>query len=170
MDIIKCRICTEPLFASEKPTHCPFCGSGQKNLVAATDFEPEPIAELSDKSRQNLLRAVELAVSNCQFYRGASKVADTPEGEALFSGLARLEGVHVTILSRILEQDLPEDLNDTGECSPSHLENLKEGRRREERSLHFYQRFLDESDEERVRMVLEAFLQTETDHVALTNS
>jgi len=169
MEIFKCRICGEPLFESEKPTHCPFCGSGQKHLVPAAEFEPEAIAELSEKSRQNLQRAVELATGNCQFYRGASKVADTAEGEALFSGLARMESVHVTILCGILNEELPEDLNDTGDCSPSHLENLNEAKRREERALHFYQRFLGESSEERVRTVLDAFLQTETDHVSLTS-
>ncbi|BCR06034.1 hypothetical protein DESUT3_31030 [Desulfuromonas versatilis] len=167
MNVYRCRICGDASMESEKPTHCPFCGAHQKHTTEAAEFVPLGTGELAKKSRENLLRALELQTGNSAFYRGASKVADTPQGKALFSALARIAAVHAEITCRILGAARPEELYETGACSPSHKENLAECHKRKERALHLYRRFLDEATEERVRQVLEAFIEIEADHLAL---
>lgn len=168
MNVYRCRICGDAYLGSEKPTHCPFCGAHQKHTTAAAEFEPVGIGELSRKSRENLQRALDLQVGNSNFYRGASKVADTAEGKALFSALARIEAEHAGVVCGILGADTPEELYETGSCSPSHKENLAECHKREERAVHLYRKFLDEASEDRVKQVLEAFIEVESDHLGLS--
>ncbi len=168
MNVYRCRICGDAFIGSEKPTHCPFCGAHQKYTTAAAQFEPLGVGELSKKSRENLQRALDMQAGNSAFYRGASKVADTPEGKALFSALARIEAEHAEVVREILDVSGPEELYEIGACSPSHKENLAECRKREERAVHLYRKFLDEASEERVRQVLEALIEVESDHLGLS--
>jgi len=167
MNVYRCRICGDPYIGSDRPTHCPFCGAHQKYLAAAADYQPPAIVDLSGKSRESLERALELEIDNSNFYRGAAKVADTEEGKALFQALARVEAEHVAIVCRILAIPRPEELGETGECSPAHKENLAESRRREERAARLYGRFLEEATEDRVKEVLTAFVEIENDHLVL---
>jgi hypothetical protein len=71
-------------------------------------------------------------------------------------------------LCRVLGLPVPEEAYETGDCSPSHKENLSEAGKREERALHLYRKYLDEATEERVKEVLEAFIEVESDHLGLT--
>lgn len=168
MNIYRCLICGTPFLAGAKPTHCPFCGVRQRHLVPAEEYKIVAIGELSEKSRENLQRVLELEVENSTFYLGASKVADTVAGDALLRALARLEAEHVSIVARILDIPRPEELFEPGESSPSHKQNLAESRKREERMVHLYRRFLEEAVEDRVKQVLEAFIEIETEHLALS--
>ncbi|BCA80358.1 ferritin family protein [Desulfuromonas sp. AOP6] len=167
MDVFRCRICTEPYLESVRPTHCPFCGARQEYIVPAGDYEPNAIAELSGKSREYLQKALAQQVDNSQFYRGASKVADSEEGAALFAAMAAQEARHAEIVCRMLGLPVPEDLHDTGSCSPSHKENLAEAGKRQTRLSKVYAKFLEDAGEERVREVLKAFIEIENDHLGL---
>jgi rubrerythrin len=167
MNVFRCRICGVPYIGSEKPTHCPFCGARQRHLVVAADYHPPAVAGLSKKSREGLSRVLELEVDNSAFYRGAAKVADTEEGQALFAALSRIEAEHAAIVCRLLGVDAPEELLETGACSPSHKENLTEAHKREERGGNLYRRLLGEAEEERAQEVLAAFVEIANDHLAL---
>ena len=169
MTVLCCRICAAPYLGSTKPTHCPFCGARQRHLVAAADFRPTGVAELTKKSIENLTRVLEMKVGNSAFFRGAAKVADTEEGKALFRALSRIEAEQAGILCRLLAVERPEELLETGECSPSHKENLAEARKRGERGVNLCRRFAEEAEEERVREVLAAFVETGEDHLGLTD-
>ncbi len=166
-DSSRCRICWGPYLGSAKPTHCAFCGARQRHIVAAADYEPTGIAELSRRSRENLEHALAQQVDNSMFYRGASKVADTEEGKALFAAMAAMEERHAEIVCRVLVVAVPEDLRDTGACSPAHKENLIEARKRRERASKVYGKFLGEATEERVREILEAFIEIQGDHLSV---
>lgn len=168
MDVYKCLICGDPYVGTGKPTNCPFCGAHQRLITPAEEYEPEVLDELTGKSRENLQKALELEVGNSAFYRGASKVADTVAGQALFSALARIEAGHASVLCRMLGIEKPEELYETGDCSPAHSENLAESHKREKRAISLYGRFLDEAKEPRVRMVLEAFIEIEKDHLSFS--
>ncbi|MFO7982660.1 MAG: ferritin family protein [Desulfuromonadales bacterium] len=170
MNVFKCLICGDPYVGADRPTNCPACGAHQHLIVRAEDYEPEVLAELTDRSRENLEKALDLEVSNSAFYRGASKVADSIDGHALFSALSRIEAEHASVICNMLEIDKPEELYETGECSPAHKENLVESRKREERAIHFYSRFLEEAKEPRVRQVLESFIEIEKDHLSFSGS
>lgn len=168
MNVYRCLICGHSYLGDAKPTHCPFCGARQRHLVAAEEYRIVAVGELSEKSRENLARALDLEVENSTFYLEASKVADTAKGEALFRALARVEAEHVAILARILGVLKPEELFEPGECSPSHKQNLAESQQREERMVNLYRRFLEEEVEDRVKQVLEAFIEIEADHLSLS--
>lgn len=169
MNIYRCRICGEPYLGLEQPTRCPFCGAHRKHLVPAAEYRPTAVDELTESSRENLQRVLELAVDSSTFYRGAAKVADTEEGKALFAALARIEAEHASIVCKILGVPKPEDLYETGACAPSHRANLAEAHKREERAVYLYCSFLEEATEERVRQVLEAFIEIESDHLQLSS-
>jgi len=167
MTLYRCRICGDPYAGSEKPSHCAFCGAHQKHLAPAAECRPVAVGELTEASRDNLLRVLDLEVGNSTFYRGAAKVADTGDGAALFGALSRIEAEHAVIVSRILGMPKPEELDEIGACSPSHKENLAEARQRQEQAAKLYRKCLDEAGEERVRQVLEAFIEIESDHLLL---
>lgn len=168
MNVYRCRICEEPCLGSTQPSHCPFCGAHAEQFVLAAEYQPVPVGELSKKSRENLERALELEVGNSRFYRGAAQVADLEAGRSLFSALAKVEAEHGAILCRMLGIAKPEELYEPGECSPSHKENLTESHKRETRAIQLYKRFFEESNEERVKQVLGAFVEIETDHLGMT--
>lgn len=168
MDVFCCQICGDPYLGSARPTNCPFCGAHQKHLVPAKDYAPKTLDDLSEKSRQNLERALELEVGNSMFYRGASKVADSYEGSALFAALSKVEAEHASVLCKILGIPKPEELTEIGDCSPSHKENVAESNKREERAIRLYSRFLEEATEPRVQQVLEAFIEIEKDHLSFS--
>ncbi|MDY0268285.1 rubredoxin-like domain-containing protein [Trichloromonas sp.] len=169
MNLFRCLICGESYIGSAAPSHCPFCGAPGKYLVAADAYRQVPLGELSRKSRENLERALDLAVGNATFYRGAAQVADCERGRALFSALSRTETAHAVLFCQILDIPLPEELSAPGECSPSHKENLAEARKREGRAVQLYTRFLEETAEERVKQVLSAFIEIEADHFGMAD-
>lgn len=167
MNIYRCRICSESSLGSARPTQCPLCGARQRHLVPDAEYRSTSVGVLSRKSRENLNRVLEMEVDNSTFYRGASKVADTEEGKALFTALAEVAAEHASLISGILETDRPEELFEPGECSPCHGENLAESRKRKTRAAELYRSFIEEAKEERVREILEAFVEIETDHQGL---
>ena len=169
MNIFRCRICGEPYIGLEMPTHCPFCGAHRKHLVPAAEYRPTAVGELTDSCRENLRRVLELAAESSAFYRGAARVADSEESKALFAALARHAAEHASIVCKILGVPKPEDLYAIGACAPSHRANLAEAHKRKERAVYLYCSFLEEATEERVRQVLEAFIEIESDHLQLSS-
>lgn len=167
MNVYRCRICGEPCLDEDRPGRCPFCGAHPRHIVPAAEYEPPVVGELAKKCRENLEKILGLEVSSSAFYRGASKVADSEEGKALFAALARVEAKHASVVCGILGVAKPDELYETGDCSPSHKENLAESRKRETRAVHLYRQFLEEAEEERVREVLEALIAIESDHLGL---
>jgi len=167
MNLYRCQICGESYIGSVCPSHCPFCGAPGKHLVPADNYQPVPVGEISRKSRENLERALDLAVGNATFYRGAAQVADSERGRALFSALSRTETAHAVLFCQILDIPLPEELSAPGECSPSHKENLAEAQKRESRAVQLYTRFIEDASEERVKQLLTALVEIETGHLGL---
>lgn len=168
MTVFRCRICGKPYLGSQRPTHCPFCGAHQKHLLPAAEYQPPAIIELGRQSRENLEKALERQLADSKFYRGASKVADTEQGRALFQALEAHQAEHVAVIGSMLGVPLPEELGETGECSPAHKENLAEARRREERLVRHYRKCYEKAEEDRVREVAEALAEIATDHLGLT--
>ncbi len=167
MNLYRCRICGESYIGSVCPSHCPFCGAPGKHLVSAEEYRQVPLGEISRKSRENLERALDLAVGNATFYRGAAQVADCERGRALFSALSRIESAHAVLFCQVLGIPLPEELSAPGECSPSHKENLAEAQKREARAVQLYTRFIEDAGEERVKQLLTALVEIETGHLGL---
>jgi len=168
MNVYRCRICGDPCLGEVVPSRCPFCGAYPHYLVLAAGYVPAEAVSLTRKSRENLQRALELEVSNSRFYRGAAKVADTEEGRALFAALAKVEAEHAGVVCKLLGQPKPDELYETGDCSPVHQENLDESHRRENRAVHLYRQFREDAEEGRVQEVFEALVEIESDHMSFS--
>ncbi|PLY07712.1 MAG: ferritin [Desulfuromonas sp.] len=168
MNVYRCRICGDPNLGEEVPSRCPFCGAHPRYMLLAADYQPAGEVSLSRKTRDHLEKALELEIGNSCFYRGAAKVADSEDGRALFSALAKVEAEHAGIACKLLGRSKPDELFETGDCSPVHHENLEESHRRENRAVHLYRQFLEEAEEERVREVFEALIEIEADHMSFS--
>jgi len=168
MNVYRCRICGDPYLGEIVPSRCPFCGAHPRYFVPAYDYRTPGEVSLSKKTRENLEKALELEIGNSCFYRGAAKVADSEEGRALFVALSKAEAEHAGVVCKLLGTAKPEELYETGDCSPVHQENLDESHRRETRAVHLYRQFLEDAEEDRVREVLEALIEIESDHMGLS--
>lgn len=162
MKTYRCRLCITPTLLTDRPSDCSFCGAPGTFVVPADEFETTAVGELSRKGRDNLESALAIEVEDCRFFRAASKVADSPEGKAFFSALARMETCHAALICRILGIEPPAELYETGDCAPAHKENLAEARKRQERAVQRYSRLLQESSGDRVEQVLNAFIGIKT--------
>ena len=97
------------LHRDEAPSNCPYCGAKAKYLVPPEQWVDEnlTITDLSDVSRRNLERALQLEVDNTPFYRDASAKASTMKLQGVFKGLAKVENEHATVIRKILKCEFP---------------------------------------------------------------
>ncbi len=86
----------------------------------------------------------------------------------MFSALSKIEAEHAGVVCKLLGRSRPEELFETGDCSPVHAENLKESHRRETRAVHLYRQFHEDAREGRVLEILEALIEIESDHMGLS--
>lgn len=154
---------------SEQPSHCPFCGAHKEYMVAAADWtdENESIGELSDVSRANLEKALQLEVNNKAFYADASAKADLIELQGIFKNLSKIEGEHASAIKKILKTDPPEPEEEKKTASASIHENLEAAREREKFASSFYAQSAAEATEERVKLVFGVLSEIEADHIQL---
>lgn len=170
MYLYRCKICGESYLGRKKPSSCPFCGAAGKYLVAATDWQEAVIPELSELSRKNLEKALELEVKNAEFYRCASVTAGHKDFYALFKALSKIESEHASTVSKALGVEKPVLEQSKDFCKPSIIENLMEAHEREKKATAFYQQAAFEAKEDRVKEIFSALAQIESSHVELTKS
>jgi rubrerythrin/rubredoxin len=163
----RCKICGDPYIGVAPPTRCPFCGAYEKFIVEAKDWKETFDVELNDKDLGNARHALEVEISNAQFYFCASKKTDDEEGKQLFKALGRVEAEHAAIWKKILKMDKIE-IPEYDKCSTSNMDNLKESHEREERAIKFYREAAKESENQRVKQIFGALVQVETDHLKLS--
>lgn len=169
MKFYRCVICGDPYMGSDKPSHCPFCGAHQDYLVSAADWvdENESIGELSDISRSNLEKALQLEVNNKAFYADASSKADLIELQGIFKNLSKIEGEHASTIKKILKVQPPEPEDEKKTASDNIHENLEAAVEREKFASAFYGEAAGEASEERVKKVFTALSEIESDHIQL---
>lgn len=167
MKVFRCRICGDPYLGEDIPTNCPFCGAPAKYITLASYWEEPVIVDISEKSRENLVSALQLEVDNIRFYKCAAQMTDNREGRQMFKALAKIESEHASVICKLLQIDKPKVTLDKLACYPSYQENLKEAKVREERALKEYGRFFQESKEPRIKEIFQALVQIESDHLKL---
>ncbi len=166
VNVYRCLICGDPYLGANKPTNCPFCGAHGNLIVPVADYNDKK--DLStDKSRANLETALELEISNTQFYRAAAQVGDDEPTTQMFRALAKIEAEHASTICKWLKIDKPAALNETGEANDSMLANVEESRKREERASGFYGKAAGEAMEKRVAWFFRALAEVEKDHIKL---
>jgi rubrerythrin len=170
MKLWRCIICGDPYLGEERPKNCPFCGAHERYLVAQEDFEDRTgkVTDLTEVSKKNLEAALQLEISNTEFYACASKKAQTDEMKNLFKALSKVESEHASVLCKALGIKKPQVNTDTDECSTKDIDNLKESHMREDRAIHKYAEFLSQATEPRVIEIFSAIIAIESDHLSLS--
>lgn len=167
LKVFKCKICQEGYLGDAPPTHCPFCGAHQQYLIEAKDFDL-PEYTLSEVSRKNLEAALELEVSNAEFYFCAAARADNVADATMFKRLGKVESEHASTIAKELKISSPDISRDVDTCSDGNTPNLKESHERESRAIGHYTKFLSEATEDRIKEVFTAIVEIEKDHLSLT--
>jgi rubrerythrin/rubredoxin len=163
----RCKICGDSYIGVAPPNRCPFCGAYEKFMVEAKDWKETFDVELNEKDKANAEKALEVEISNAQFYFCAAEKTDDDEGKQLFKVLGKVEAEHASVWRKILKLE-KEPIPKSDECSTANQDNLKESHEREERAINFYKEAAAESENERVRQIFGAFVQVETDHLKLS--
>ena len=162
----RCEICGDPYVGDKPPANCPFCGAGKKYIKGAKEAEVNFDVELNEKDKANAEHALEVEVSNVAFYFCAAGKTDDSEGKLLFKALGKVEAEHASVWRKILKLENVPTAND--ECHTSNKENLEDSHARETRAIEFYKKAAAESENERVKLIFEAFVEVEEDHLKLS--
>lgn len=166
MRTYRCLICGDPYLGTRAPTNCPFCGAHQNFIVPVEDYRD--FKDLStDKSRANLEKALELEISNAQFYRGAAEVGDDEPIKQMFRALAKIEAEHASTICKWLKIDKPSEIYETGGANDTAQANVEASKQREERASAFYGHAAEEAMEKGVTRLFNALSDIEKDHIEL---
>ncbi|MEI6498692.1 MAG: ferritin family protein [bacterium] len=165
----RCNVCNCEF--DEKPDICPVCGAKADRIVEIhsnpnkqdTDFDN--IAEVDLK---NVQKALDVEVSNSTFYFSAAEKSDCVEEKYLFQSLGEVEREHAIIWQKVLNlKNLPtsDDMAHT-----SSLINLKESHSREDKAIKFYAEAANSSIDGRIKILFEALVEIETDHLKMSET
>ncbi len=162
----RCEICGDPYIGEEPPANCPFCGTHRRYIKEAKDAKAEFDLKLNEKDRSNVLKALDVEISNAHFYFCAAESTENDEGKLLFRALGKVEKEHASIWKKILK--ISEDIPKIEKCSKTNKENLEESHKRETNAIKFYAEAAKESENKRIRIIFEALVEVETDHLRLS--
>lgn len=165
MKVFVCQICGEVYIGESVPGSCPFCGVANKNLRLASAWEDNNDVELTEISRKNLEAALKLELSNANFYKCCADNITNIEASKMFKGLFKVEREHASVFRKILKPAKDPEVDDP--CIDDPLKMIEESSARETRAIEFYSKALAEAEEDRVKEVIEAIMETEKDHLAL---
>ena len=167
MEPWRCQICGETYLGSEVPDSCPYCGSAGENLVIAAEYVDYGEIELSEKSRKDCQKALELENNNTAFYKKCAAEAENKISKAIFKRLAKHEGEHAELIADMMgieEGELPEvDIPD------KDFDRFEEARKHEHDAINFYLSIAERAPEKRVRQVFRAIADVELEHKKLAN-
>jgi rubrerythrin len=162
----RCQICGDPYVGDSAPDQCPFCGAKKKFIKEADKIKVSFDVELNERDRKNAEHALQVEISNAAFYFCAAKKSDDEEGRLLFKALGKVEAEHASIWKKILKMDSYEPGKDP--CHEDNQENLKDAHTRETNAIEFYSKAAAESENARVKMIFDALVEVETDHLKLS--
>jgi len=188
----RCRICSEPYIGYSPPENCPFCGAHREFIIPGERWNclkegdrcrlqsNVDDIQLSQKSRENLKKTLEIEISNATFYLCVSKVSKSPFIQGMFKALSKVETEHAHIAARLLKAPKPVIKTEGGAaafkpeselnpniCSDLDKESVKNSMERETRAVNFYTQFLKESKEPRLKEIFSELIKIESDHLAL---
>ena len=162
----RCKICGDAYIGAAAPTNCPFCGAKGKFIFKIQDVEVNFDVPLTETDKKNVEHALDVEVSNAEFYFCAAKKTPGIEAQKLFKTLGKVEAEHASIWKKILKLGkVPEGKE---ECSEEYTKNLEDSHAIEAKAIEFYKKAAAESTNERVKQIFEAFVEVETDHLKLS--
>ena len=170
MKAFRCLLCGDVYMGDFPPSHCPYCGAPAEHIAGIHEWRPPVLSELTEISRKNLEKSLQLEVNNSTFYRNVGNSDIDHEWQGIFKYLAKIEAEHAATIRKALERnDLPDASGDV-----SAKENLKadldEVLLRETRAGDFYKEFLAQATEERVKQIFGVLIEIEAEHLNLAKS
>ncbi|OGW74708.1 MAG: hypothetical protein A2Z72_07805 [Omnitrophica bacterium RBG_13_46_9] len=168
MKVYRCRVCGEVYIGENKPGSCPFCGAHEKYFVPAKKWDLLKAGALSDITKENLKKALDLELDNTNFYKAVSEKSKDVYISSMFKGLSKVEREHASAICRHLKITRPESTAGSDKASDSDSENVQEANRREKRAVKFYGEARKEVPEEEIREFFKALTEIESDHITLT--
>lgn len=171
MKIFTCRICGEVYLGEEIPHTCPFCGVNRRYLWLSKVWKDETKnLVLSELSRNNIKKSLNIELSNTAFYLEAAKNLSNQEVALMFNGLAKVENEHASVFRKLLKANIADDPEVFENCADDVQAAVRESVAREQRAVAFYGQALGEATEPWVKEVFKAIMETEADHLALDNN
>ncbi len=169
MESLRCQICGEVFIGTARPSNCPFCGVKSKHLVPTEQWTDEnlTVTALSEISRANLARSLQLEVNAGPFYRDASEKARSINLQGVFKGLAKVESEHASVFRKLLKCEFPAPEPAESVSLGDEWEDLKVALEREHVATELYSRFSKEAVEPRVKKVFAAISEVESGHIIL---
>lgn len=163
----RCEVCGETYLGYSKPENCPYCGAHQEYLKRLENYERLIPDEVSEKSRENVLKAINLEIDNAKFYDCAARKTSDELESAVFKRLKKVEAEHAEALAEII--DVPEkEVPSYEDCSADALENYQEAHEREDRAIKSYSKFASAAEEPEIKELFKAIVEIERDHLNLS--
>ncbi|MFH1305168.1 MAG: ferritin family protein [Candidatus Omnitrophota bacterium] len=169
MEVYRCNVCGEVYIGEKRSVSCPFCGAHGKYFVPAKDWKLLRAASLSDASRENLKKALDLEINNTNFYKAVSEKSKDVHTSSMFKGLSKVEREHASAICKHLEIEKPDSNAGSDKAVDSDEENIKEANKRERNAVKFYGEALFQASEPEIKEFFNAVMQIESDHIKLTN-
>jgi len=168
MKVYRCRVCGDVYIGTEKPKTCPFCGAHGNYFVLAQDWTLLKAENLSDITKENLKKALNLEIDNTNFYNAVSKRSKDVYVSSMFKGLAKVEREHASAICKHLNIAKPDSDIGSDKAVDSDKENIAEANRREKRAVKFYGEAMKQAPEKEIKGFFNALMQIESDHITLT--
>lgn len=168
MKVYRCRICGEVYIGEEKPRSCPFCGAHNNYFVLAKEWKLIQSESLSDISKDNLRKALELEIDNTNFYKAVSERSKDVYVSSMFKGLSKVEREHASTICKHLKIEKPDLKVGLDKAVDSDRANIEEANRREKRAVKFYTEARNQAPEEEIKEFFKALMEVESDHIILT--
>lgn len=168
MKVYRCRICGEVYIGEGRPKSCPFCGAHESYLVLAKEWSLIKAANLSDISRENLKKALDLEINNTNFYRAVSEKSKDTYVQSMFKGLSKVEREHASTICKHLGIQKPESDAGLDRAVDADRDNIEEANRGEKRAVKFYGEASSQAPEPEIKEYFQAIMQIESDHIVLT--
>ncbi len=169
MQVYRCRVCGEVYIGDESPASCPFCGAHQEYFVKAEEWMLLHAKELSDATKENLKKALDLEINNTNFYKAASKKSKDKHVSSMFKGLSKVEREHASTICKHLQIQKPDSDVGLDKAVDSDAENIKEANGRERAAVKFYGEAMRQAEEQDIKEFFKSLMQIESDHIVLTD-
>ena len=169
MKVYRCRVCGEVYIGEEKPKTCPFCGAHEAYFVLAKEWKLLHSDSLSDISKDNLKKALDLEINNTNFYKAISEKSGDIYISSMFKGLSKVEREHASAICKHLKIQKPDSNAGSDKAVDSDRENIKEANRRERNAVKFYGEAIKQASEKEIKDFFNALMQIESDHIVLTD-
>lgn len=168
MKVYRCRLCGEVYIGEERPKSCPFCGAHEKYFVLAGDWQLLMAGNISDITKENLLRALDLEIDNTNFYQAVSERSKNIYVQSMFKGLSKVEREHASAICKHLKMAKPDSDVGKDKALDADKENIQEANRRERRAVKFYGEAASQVPEPEFKEFFKVLIQIESDHIVLT--